>query len=57
MVPTRTGTIPRRCAIAALVAAASLAWAQVKIGVLLPLSGKGAAYGQHQQVLNSRVYA
>ncbi|HEX4928635.1 MAG TPA: ABC transporter substrate-binding protein [Burkholderiales bacterium] len=26
------------------------ACAQIKIGVLMPLSGKGAAYGQHQQV-------
>lgn len=28
---------------------ASAAFAEVKIGVLLPLSGKGASYGQHQQ--------
>lgn len=28
----------------------ALASADVKIGVLLPLSGKGAAYGQHQEV-------
>jgi branched-chain amino acid transport system substrate-binding protein len=26
------------------------AWADVKIGVLMPLSGKGASYGQHQEV-------
>jgi branched-chain amino acid transport system substrate-binding protein len=26
------------------------AWADVKIGVLMPMSGKGASYGQHQEV-------
>ena len=38
----------------ALLAAGGLlagsAWADVKIGVLLPLSGKGSSYGQHQEV-------
>jgi branched-chain amino acid transport system substrate-binding protein len=29
---------------------AGSAWADVKIGVLLPLSGKGASYGQHQEL-------
>ncbi|HWP76900.1 MAG TPA: hypothetical protein VNU03_20435, partial [Methylomirabilota bacterium] len=29
---------------------AAPAVAQVKIGVLMPLSGKGASYGAHQQV-------
>jgi branched-chain amino acid transport system substrate-binding protein len=29
---------------------AGSAWADVKIGVLMPLSGKGASYGQHQEV-------
>lgn len=38
---------------AALAAGALLAgsaWADIKIGVMMPLSGKGASYGQHQQV-------
>src|SRR5690554_1323150 len=43
----------RTMSLAALVAASALlsstALADVKIGVLLPLSGKGASYGQHQQ--------
>jgi branched-chain amino acid transport system substrate-binding protein len=29
--------------------AAAPAWADVKIGILMPLSGKGASYGQHQE--------
>lgn len=44
-----------KTALTAIAAASSLlagsaAWADVKIGVLLPLSGKGASYGQHQEV-------
>jgi len=30
--------------------AARPAFADVKIGVLMPLSGKGASYGQHQEI-------
>src|SRR5580698_1489841 len=33
-----------------LTSSAGRALADVKIGVLLPLSGKGASYGQHQDV-------
>jgi branched-chain amino acid transport system substrate-binding protein len=43
----------RLTAVAGALAAALLAgsaWADIKIGVLLPLSGKGASYGQHQEV-------
>jgi branched-chain amino acid transport system substrate-binding protein len=51
-------TLPARArrlqAVAGAVAAAAAlmaghAWADVKIGVLMPLSGKGASYGQHQE--------
>ncbi|TFY97420.1 ABC transporter substrate-binding protein [Ramlibacter rhizophilus] len=40
------------CGIVAAASAllAGSAWADVKIGVLMPLSGKGASYGQHQEV-------
>ena len=44
--------LPRAALLAAAVflgAAAVPAWADVKIGVLMPLSGKGASYGQHQE--------
>lgn len=44
--------LPRAALLAGAVflcTAAVPAWADVKIGVLLPLSGKGASYGQHQQ--------
>jgi branched-chain amino acid transport system substrate-binding protein len=44
--------LPRAALLAAAVflgSAAMPAWADVKIGVLMPLSGKGASYGQHQQ--------
>jgi branched-chain amino acid transport system substrate-binding protein len=34
---------------AALLGMAAPVWADVKIGVLMPLSGKGASYGQHQE--------
>jgi len=53
------GSIPaqrsvRRAALVSSVVAASLvaapSRADVKLGVLMPLSGKGAAYGQHQDV-------
>jgi branched-chain amino acid transport system substrate-binding protein len=44
----------RRAAFGAMVVSASLfagqALADVKIGVLMPLSGKGASYGQHQDI-------
>ena len=33
----------------AVAGAAAPAWADVKIGILMPLSGKGASYGQHQE--------
>jgi branched-chain amino acid transport system substrate-binding protein len=36
-------------AVALLGTAAVPAWADIKIGVLMPLSGKGASYGQHQE--------
>jgi branched-chain amino acid transport system substrate-binding protein len=38
------------CAVSALLGSAVPAAAQPKIGVLMPLSGKGASYGAHQQV-------
>ncbi len=38
------------CAVSALLGPAVPAAAQPKIGVLMPLSGKGASYGAHQQV-------
>jgi len=44
--------LPRAVLLAAAVflgTAAVPAWADVKIGVLMPLSGKGASYGQHQE--------
>jgi branched-chain amino acid transport system substrate-binding protein len=53
---TTTGRTTLRCAAflgsigLALSLAAGPAWADVKIGVLMPLSGKGASYGQHQDV-------
>lgn len=51
-----TQWLTRRTVALALALAGALAWlpafaaAEVKIGVLLPLSGKGSAYGQHQEI-------
>ena len=49
-IPTLTRRAPRLKAVAGALAAAgallaSSAWADIKIGVLVPLSGKGASYG------------
>ena len=55
MVMDRRGKTLRRAALLGAVAVSAVlfagqALADVKIGVLMPLSGKGASYGQHQDV-------
>ena len=55
MVMDRRGKTLRRAALLGAVAVSTVlfagqALADVKIGVLMPLSGKGASYGQHQDV-------